>query len=61
MKIYGKTFSILMAFHKVTDPRCPAEAARQATSSRMEREDFVFPEFFVWIASRPGIKADQAA
>ena len=61
MKIYDKTFPILLAFHKVTDPHCHAEAARQATLSRMEREDFVFPEFSVWIANRPGINANQAA
>ena len=59
-KIYDKTFPILLAFHKVTDPHCPAEAARQATLSRMEREDFVFPEFSAWIANRPRINADQA-
>ena len=61
MKIYDKTFPILLAVHKVTDPHCHAEAARQATLSRMEREDFVFPEFSVWIANRPEINADQAA
>lgn len=60
-RTYEKTFPILLAFHKVTDPYCHAEAARQATLSRMEREDFVFPEFVVWMASRPGINADRVA
>ena len=60
-QIDDETFPIWLAFHKVTDPHCDAEAARQATLSRMEREDFVFPEFSVWIANRPGINADQAA
>ena len=58
--IYDQTFPILLAFHKVTDPHGYAEAARQATVSRMERVNFVFPEFSVWIANRPRINADQA-
>ncbi len=61
MKIYDQTFPILLAFHKVTDPHGYAEAARQATLSRMERMNFVFPEFSVWTANRPRINADQAA
>jgi hypothetical protein len=60
-KIHDQTFPILLAFHKVTDPHSPAEAARQATLSRMERENFVFPEFSAWMASRKGINANQAA
>ena len=60
-KIYDQTFPILLAFHKVTDPHGYAEAARQATLSRMERVNFVFPEFSVWIANRPGINANQPA
>lgn len=60
-KIYDETFPILLALHKVTDPHRHVEAARQATLSRMERVNFDFPEFAVWIASRSGINADQAA
>lgn len=60
-KIYDQTFSILQAFHKVADPHGPAEAARQATLSRMERENFVIPEFSAWMANQKGINANQAA
>lgn len=60
-KIYDKTFPILLAFHKVTDPHGYAEAARQATLSRMERVNFVFLEFSVWFANQPGINTNQAA
>lgn len=60
-KIYDETFPILLAFHKVTDPHRPDEAARQATLSRMERVNFVFPEFSVWFANQQGINANQAA
>ena len=60
-KIYDQTYPILLAFHNVTDPYSPAEAARQATLSRMERENFVFPEFSAWTTNRKGINADQAA
>ena len=47
--IYDKTFPILLAFHKQTDPHRAHEAATQATLARMEREDFTFPEFATWI------------
>lgn len=60
-KIYDQTFPILLAFHKVTDPHGHVDAARQATSSRMERLNFVFPVFSAWTANRPRINADQAA
>jgi hypothetical protein len=61
MKIYDETFPTLLDFYKVTDPHGYVEAARQATLSRMERVNFVFPEFSVWIANRQGINAHQAA
>ena len=50
--IYDKTFPILLAFHKVTDPYSATDAARQATLTRMEREDFDFPEFAAWSLTR---------
>lgn len=50
--VYEKTFPILLAFHKVTDPHSAPDAARKATLTRMERENFQFPEFASW--SREG-------
>ena len=50
--VYEKTFLILLAFHKVTDPHSAPDAARKATLTRMERENFQFPEFASW--SREG-------
>lgn len=50
--IYDKTFPILLAFHKQTDPHRAHEAAAQAALVRMERENFTFPEFATWILKR---------
>lgn len=47
-QIYAKTFPILLAFHKITDPYTAAESARQATLARMERDNFQFPNHAVW-------------
>jgi hypothetical protein len=60
-QIYERTFSILLALHKVTHPHCATEAARQATLTRMEREDFDFPEFTDWLLTREGTAANTAA
>lgn len=50
--IYDKTFPILLAFHKQADPHRAHAAAEQATLARMERENFLFPEFATWILKR---------
>ncbi|HLQ45491.1 MAG TPA: hypothetical protein VK137_12220, partial [Planctomycetaceae bacterium] len=57
-QIYEKTFPILLAFHKATDPHCATEIARQATLTRMEREDFGFPEFASWLLTQQGTVAE---
>lgn len=59
-QIYAKTFPILLAVHKVTDPHAAAAAARQATLTRMEREDFEFPEFTAWLLTRQGTRIEAA-
>jgi hypothetical protein len=56
-QIYEKTFPILLALHKHTDPHCPSEAARQATFARIKRENFPFPEFAAWILRRQAIRS----
>ncbi|TXT26494.1 MAG: hypothetical protein FD138_2849 [Planctomycetota bacterium] len=60
-QIYAKTFSILLALHNVTDPYCATDAARQATLTRMEREDFDFPEFAAWLLTRQEAVVEIAA
>lgn len=46
--VYEKTFQILLAVHKITDPYTAHDAARKATLARMERENFEFPDFKSW-------------
>ena len=50
--IFERTYPILLAYHKQTDPHRAHEAAQQATLARMERENFTFPEFATWILKR---------
>lgn len=49
---YEQTYPTLVAFHKVTEPDNFQQAAHQATLSRIERVDFHFPEYDVWILTR---------
>lgn len=53
--VYEKTFPILLAFHKVTDPHSAPDAARKATLARVERENFKFPDFESWCRGREGM------
>ena len=46
--VYEKTFLILLALHKVIDPHCAPAAAHKATLTRMERDNFQFPDFPSW-------------
>ena len=60
-QVYEKTFPILLVLHKHTDPLNAYETAREATLSRMNRQDFKFPEFAEWMANRPTKNFTEAA
>jgi hypothetical protein len=45
---YKQAYPALLAFHKAIDPSRCHKAAHEATVERIERLDFVFPEFEVW-------------
>ena len=59
-QVYEKTFPILLVLHKHTDPLSAYETAREATLSRMNRQDFKFPEFTEWMANRPATNSTEA-
>ena len=60
-QIYAKTFPILLAFHKIADPYTAADAARQATLARMERDDFQFPEYAAWLLNEQTTTTNAAS
>ena len=59
--VYKTTFSILLTFHKHTDPHSAHAAAHQATLARMEQHNFEFPVFAQWLLDRQGMNTNEAA
>jgi hypothetical protein len=60
-QIYAKTFPILLTFHKITDPYTAADAARQASLARMDRDDFQFPEYAAWLLNEQATTTNAAS
>jgi len=54
-KIYRQTFDVLLELTKRTEPERPEEAAHQAAIARIEKLDFQFPEYAVWILSQENV------
>lgn len=58
---YEQAIHPLRAFCKITEPHRFEEAAHLAAIDRVERLDFRFPEYAVWMSNkREGLKADAA-
>lgn len=58
---YERTFAALLGLHKVTDPHRAHERAKEATLARIERLDFRFPDYAVWVLKAVGESSPQTA
>ena len=49
---YKLAYPTLLVFYKVMEPERQHEAAHQATLARIERLDFLFPEYADWFQTK---------
>ncbi len=45
---YADAYPTLLAYHRLTEPHRPQQAAHEATVAGIKRLDFRFPEYAAW-------------